>query len=389
VAAGRARSATPAEQSGRPAPLTSATPALARLYEATLDRVLHRVAVREPGAIRPEVLAFHRSTPVVDLLVGTALFHRDLLRSRAGGQVDLARLRQGGIDLVGLSIATRFPDLRGTLSAPHFRLLGLPVGKGELALVEALVGRIEGWAERSGGGLVLVRRPADLAVLGDGRVHAFLGVQGGHVLEGEPRNVERLTALGIRVFGIAHVMDNELVGSNTGRRGYGLTPFGREVIAELEGRGIIVDLAHVSSAGIRDALPLLTRPFLVSHTGLLALAGGRSRWRRYAPATRNVSSEDARLVAQAGGVIGLTLSTSLLGARTPAAFAQAVHRAAETVGLEHLAIGSDFDGGLETIVDAARLPALTQALLDSGFSREAAAAILGGNALRTLRATWS
>jgi membrane dipeptidase len=390
-----AATARPISRSGEEAFLRPVTGRL-------IDLVLHRTAVPGPHRVRGDVLAFHRSIPVVDLLVGTALFHRDLLRRRPGGHVDLPRLLDAGVDLVGLSIATRFPDLRGTLSAPHFRLLGLRAGT-NMELVEALVRRIEGWAAASGGRLRIVRSGSELGNLGGPGefarglepgaavgpvVRAFLGVQGGHVLDGDPTNIDRLASLGVRMFGLGHVMDNELVGSGTGVRRGGLTPAGREVVERAQASGMVVDLAHVSPAGIEETLPLLRRPFVVSHTGLHRLARGRSRWRRYSPATRNLSDEQARTIARAGGVIGLTLSTQLLGVRTIAGLVDAIRSAADLVGTDHLALGSDFDGTLPMVVDVSGLPLLTQALLDGGFGRSEVAAIMGGNALRVLREVW-
>ena len=359
-----------------------------------IDRTLHRVAVRPPYRVRPEVARFHRSIPVVDLLVGTALFHRDLLRRRPAGHADLPRLLEGGVDLVGLSIATRYPNLRGTLSSPHFRALGLPAGGSDLEVVEALVRRMEGWAESSGGRLRIVRGAADLVALaapatGSPAVHAFIGVQGGHVLEGDPRNVDRLAALGVRMLSLAHVMDNELAGSGTGRRSPGLSRRGAEVVERLQAAGIAVDLAHVSPTALRETIPLLRRPFVVSHTGLHRLASAGSRWRRYSPANRNLSDENARMLADAGGLIGLTLSTQLLGVRTVEGLVEAVRSAADLVGVDHLAIGSDFDGALPMVIDATGLPLLTQGLLDAGFGQDEVVAIMGGNALRVLREAWA
>jgi membrane dipeptidase len=335
------------------------------------------------------VAAFHREIPVVDLVVGTVLFRTGFLRRGSAGHVDLPRLEEGGVDLLGLTIATRFPDLRGTLSTPHFRSLGIAASwrSTNMTLAAAFVRRIERWSKGSGGRLALVRPVEELPDPDPaGPVRAFIGVQGGHVLDRDVANVRRLHALGVRMLAPAHVMDNELVGSNTGVRRGGLTELGREVVRELEREGILVDLAHMSSAGIRDAVPLLTRPYVLSHTGFRELAAGRSRWRRYSPANRNLASEDARLVAEAGGVIGLTLSTDLLGGSGLAAAVRAFRFGAELVGVEHLALGSDFDGGLRTIFDVTGLPLLTQGLIDGGFRQDEVAAIMGGNALRVLRA---
>jgi microsomal dipeptidase-like Zn-dependent dipeptidase len=361
-----------------------------------VDRVLNRVAIRMPGIARPDVLEFHRSIPVVDLVVGTVLFRRDVLAPIAHGHVDLPRLESAGVDLVGLTIATRFPNLRGTLSGPHFRSLGLPADASNMALAEALIARIRGWAADTNERLQVVGAPqaldgmgaADRRAAARDRVRAFIGAQGGHVLDGDIANVERLASLGVRMLALSHVMDNELVGSGSGATGVGLTPFGREVIGELERCGVVVDLAHMSSAGIRDSLEVMRRPFVVSHTGFTERAGARRLWTRYSAATRNLSRDDTRLVAQAGGVIGVTLSTLLIGGRTLDAALDSFAYAAELASPEQVALGSDFDGALETVFDVTGLPLLTQGLLDRGFSRPEVAGMMGGNAVRVLAGAW-
>ena len=369
----------------------------------TVERVLNSTAVRHASLprVRPEVLAFHRRAPVVDLLVGSAVFRRRFVTREPGGHADVPRLLAGGVDLVGLTIATRHPDLRGTLSTPQFRALGFPMARlrTDMAIAGAIAGRIRGWARASEGRLLLVNsadgfeRLASGAASSDGGgrqdggvVRAFLGVQGGHVLDGDARNVERLHGLGVRMLALAHVMDNDVVGSNTGVHRGGLSGLGREVVAECQRVGIVVDLAHMSSAGIQDTVPLLRRPFLLSHTGFSELCGRGSRWRRYSPANRNVSTADARLVADAGGVVGIVLSTMLLGGEDLATVARTFAWAVDTLGPEHVAIGSDFDGGLRAPFDARGLPALTQALLDAGMPRPTVEAVLGRNALLVLAA---
>jgi membrane dipeptidase len=361
-----------------------------------VDRVMNRVALRGPYAVRPEVLEFHRSLAVVDLVIGTALFRRDFLTRATTGHADLPRVAASGVDLAGLTIATRFPNLRGTLSGPHFRSLGIPVrSASNMAIAEALIRRIGTWATDSNGGLELVTSAGTLAGLGEPRatrgpdvVRAFIGVQGGHVLDGDAANVQRLRDMSVRMLALSHVMDNELVGSGSGVKRGGLTPFGRDVIGALEKAGIVVDLAHMSSAGVRDALGVLRRPFVVSHTGFLERAGARRLWSRYSAATRNISREDVRLVGEAGGVIGVTLATLLIGGRTLDAIIDSFAYAAEVVGPEHVALGSDFDGALETVFDVTGLPLVTQGLLDRGFSRADVARMMGGNALRVLGAAW-
>ncbi|MBA2488822.1 MAG: membrane dipeptidase [Chloroflexi bacterium] len=358
--------------------------------------MLNTVALRYP-AVGEEARELHARVPVVDLLVATPLFRAGFVQRRRHGHADLPRLIQGGVDLVGFSIATRHPDLRGTLSRPHFWSLGLSTRSlgSDMAIAGALIDRIEDWARRSRGRLRLLPASDDLdGVMSDrmsGVVSAFVGIQGGHVLEGQPANVAALAARGVRMFAPAHVMDNALVGSNTGRHSGGLTGFGRDIVAELERQRIMVDLAHMSVRGIHDALPLLRRPFVLSHTGLSRLAGAGSRLpgRRFTAGRRNLADREARMVAEAGGLIGLTLSTKLLGGDGLDAMVRTVDAAVELAGPKRVALGSDMDGALRMLTDAAGLPAVTTALLAAGSGRSTVSDFLGGNALRHLGAAWA
>ena len=332
-------------------------------------------------------MAIHRDRPVVDLVVGTALFRDAFLTTTPHGHADLPRLRAAGVNVIGLTVATRFPDLRGTLSQWNFRSLGLPrAARDNMAIAEWVIERIEGWARESSGGMLIIRSQADLAacLAPTGPVGVLLAVQGGHVIGGDLRNVGRLHELGVRMLAPAHVMDNDLVGSGTGRRGGELTPSGRGLIAELEARGLVVDLAHMSLPGIEDALGLLRRPFVMSHTGLTDMAGGRSRWRRYSPATRNIPSSVAREIGRAGGLVGIIMATQLVGGDELAHAVATIRLAVESAGAGNVAIGSDMDGALRTVIDAGGLPALTDALLQAGLDRPVVEAVMGGNAIRLL-----
>lgn len=318
------------------------------------------------------------------------MFRDSFVRPGGRGHVDLPRLRAAGINLVGLTVATTWPDLRGTLSRWHFRSLGLPASAvgSNMAIAEWVIGRISRWCGESDGQMIIVRssRDLDACLSTDGPVGVFIAVQGGHVLEGDLHNIARLRELGVRMFAPAHVMDNALVGSSTGRHAGGLTDYGREVIAELQAQSMVVDLAHMSLAGIEDALPILHRPFVLSHTGLTEIAGGRSRWRRYSPATRNIPAAVASEIGAAGGLVGIVLSTLLLGGADLSDAVATIRLAIESAGEDHVAIGSDMDGALKMVVDVEGLPALTSALLKSGLSRSVVEGVLGTNAVRMLRA---
>ena len=345
-----------------------------------------------PGRLpaRDEALEIHREAPIVDLVVGSALFRESFVEGGGRGHVDLPRLRGAGVNVIGLTVATAWPDLRGSLSRWHFRSMGLPASAvgSNLSIAEWVLGRIHRWCSESSGELMVVRSVGDLeACLADGGpVGVLIGVQGGHVLNGSLVNVAQLRELGVRMFAPAHVMDNALVGSSTGRRGGGLTDYGREAIRELEAQSIMVDLAHMSVAGIGDALPLLHRPFVLSHTGLTDVAGAGSRWHRYSPATRNIPASLAQEIGAAGGLVGIVLSTQLLDGRSLADAVATIRLAIKSAGECHVAIGSDMDGALKMLIDVEGLPAVTDALLQSGLPQGAVEGAVGGNAWRFLHA---
>ena len=326
-----------------------------------------------------------RQAPVVDLVVGSTIF-RDSFVTGGRGHVDLPRLRAAGVNVVGLTVATAWPELNGLLSRWHFRSLGLPpsaVGS-NMAIAEWLIGRIERWSAEANGAMVILRTAADLdrCLVADGPVGILIGVQGAHVLEGKLCNVARLHSLGVRMLAPAHVMDNAAVGSGTGRLAGGLTGYGREVIAALEQTGICVDLAHMSVRGVQDSLAAVTRPFVLSHTGLTDISRSKSRWQRYSPATRNIPAALAAEVGSAGGLVGLVLSTELLGGSTMDAAVQTFALAIESAGADQVALGSDMDGALKMLIDVEGLPALADALLASGLSDRIVHGVLGANAVR-------
>jgi microsomal dipeptidase-like Zn-dependent dipeptidase len=311
-------------------------------------------------------------------VAGSVLFRDSFVRG-GRGHIDLPRLRAVGVNVVGLTIATAWPDLRGSLSRWHFRSLGVPgsVLRSRMATAEWLIERVRRWESEAIGELLVIRSSADLeaCLAPGGPVGVLLGVQGGHVLDGDLGNIERLREAGVRMFAPAHVMDNALVGSGTGRLKGGLTDYGREVIAELEAQSIVVDLAHMSVAGIEAALSVLRQPFVLSHTGLT----------EGSPTKRNIPASLAAEIGAAGGLIGIMLSTNLLGGSTLAAAARTIRWAIESAGADRVALGSDMDGALRMLIDVEGLPALVAELWACGVSDNAIGSFLGGNAVRLLR----
>ncbi len=349
-------------------------------------------ALTLPTSVLQRAAALLPEHPVVDLHSDALLWDRDLLRRSERGHVDLPRLSEGRVTIQVFTAVTRVP--RGVNLAENARdsdlitplaLLQLwPPSTWISALQRALhqAEKLRGFATRSGGHLTVLTKRDELDTLlrergrDSGVLGALLGIEGAHVLEGKLANLDTLHAAGYRMVALTHFFDNEVGGSAHGLAKGGLTEFGAAVIARMDELGMLVDLAHASPQLVDDVTRTATAPLVVSHTGVSATC----------PSPRNLSDDALLQVAATGGVIGIGLWPDAICGETPAHWAAAVRHAVEVVGVEHVALGSDWDGAVPTIVDATGTPHLVAALRAEGFPREHIQAILGGNAIRVLRA---
>lgn len=335
----------------------------------------------------------HATLPVADLHADALLWDRNLLRRGSWGHVDVPRLVEGRVALQAFTVVTKTPrDMNIEANAgdsDNITLLAVlqrwpPRTWG--SLIERAVyqaDKLHRFAAGSGGRLSVLRTRDDLRGFLTGRdpdegtVAGFLGLEGAHALEGDLANVTRLFEAGYRMIGLTHFFDNEVGGSAHGVTGGGLSAFGAQVLARMEELGIAVDLAHASPALIDDVLAVATRPVLVSHTGVKGTCDNRR------------TLDDGRLaaIAATGGVVGIGLWETALCGTTPAHWARAVRHAVGVAGVEHVALGSDWDGAVAALVDASMTVRLTQALLDEDFSEEEIRMIMGGNVARVLMET--
>ena len=361
-------------------------------FGTSIERLLNRVSRPTAAAISSAARTLHDSAVVVDLHADPLLWGRDLLERSTAGHVDLPRLREGGVALQVFSIVTSFPvwpDLERTDPRwPDAITLLAIVRRWPRATIRSRLARalhqarrLQAMANASGGRLLLIRSRADLDRLlalraqDPGVVGALLAIEGAQALDGDPANVGALFDAGVRMIGLAHVGDNEFAGSAHGVEKGGLTAKGRTLLREAERRGMIIDLAHTSARAIEDVLAMAANPPVVSHTGVRATCDN----------PRNLSDAQVEAIARAGGVIGVGLWKTALCGLTPAHFATAVAHVARLAGDDHAALGSDFDGAVQTGLDASELRLATAALLDAGLGDDAIRKILGGNALRLFR----
>ena len=135
--------------------------------------------------------------------------------------------------------------------------------------------------------------------------------------------------------------------------------------------------AAVPHALIDDVLAMATRPVLVSHTGVEGTCAG----------TRNLSDRHLQAIAATGGVVGIGYWSTAVCDTSVAAIVKAIRYTADKIGVEHVALGSDFNGTIEAPFDVTGLPQLTEGLLAAGFNQQEIAAIMGGNVQRLLLAS--
>jgi membrane dipeptidase len=221
------------------------------------------------------------------------------------------------------------------------------------------------------GALKVVSGPSDMdAVLRAGGTGAMFAAEGGDFLEGKIARVEEAHQRGLRSIQLVHYRVNELgdIQTEPARHG-GLTPFGQDVIREMNRLGMVVDLAHLTHDGVKQAVAVAKKPVILSHTVLET------------PFARSVSRQHARLVADNGGVIGIfPVNSSYHGF---AGYITHIERMIEVVGVDHVGVGTDMDGisppAFIAYDDYGDWPTIGAALLARGRSREDVVKVLGGN----------
>lgn len=331
----------------------------------------------------------------------------DLGKRHDTGHVDLPRLREG------------------EMHAPFFALWvpvffrGAEAVRRTLDLRDAMQSVLDEYKDQ----LELAITAADIErIVKAHKIAAFLTIEGGHAIDDDLAVLRTYYRLGIRSMTLTHARNTNWADSASDTPAHnGLTDFGKEVVREMNRLGMLVDLAHVSDQTFYDALAVTTKPVLVSHSSMRAIS-------KFA---RNVSDEMLRALARNGGVIGINfgmgfinpkdveklLSATETEAEAPSLTGRAldeyaaknaqklfgqratvvatvedvadhIDHAVKTAGIDHVGIGSDFDGiagtanGLE---DVSKMPALIAVLLKRGYAESDLKKILGENFLRVIR----
>ncbi len=210
----------------------------------------------------------------------------------------------------------------------------------------------------------------------------LLAIEGGEALEGSLSALRMLYKLGLRAIGLTWNQRNRIAeGVGDCVSGGGLSSFGRDLIAEMNKLGVIVDVSHLSPAGFWDVLEYSSKPIIASHSNSRAVCDH----------PRNLYDDQIKALAENGGVMGMNYCLPFVKDSdhvTVEDMLDHVDHIVKLVGVNHVGLGSDFDGisaspkGLENV---STIPNFTQGLVDRGYTDEEIVKILGGNYLRVLK----
>ena len=324
--------------------------------------------------------ALHRKYPLVD-------GHNDYpwaLREKDPER----RLETLDISLPQPSLHTDIPRLRQGGVGMQFWSVYVPASLDGAAAVTAVFEQIDvvhrmmrRWPDT----FELARTVADAErIFRSGRIASMIGMEGGHSIDGSLDILRKAYAAGARYLTLTHSANLPWADSASGPSALdGLSPFGEEVVREMNRLGMLVDLSHTSPATMTDALRVSAAPVIFSHSSARGVTDH----------VRNVPDAVLRQIPKNGGVVMVTFVPAFVA--TEAATATLSHvvdhidHIRKLAGIDYIGIGGDFDGiatvprGLE---DVSKYPALTAELLRRGYSDEDVGKILGGNILRVWRA---
>jgi len=357
------------------------------------DKMMNKIVAHEPYPVSEAALALHKTLIIGDWHDDALMWDRDLTKRSDYGHVDFPRMAEGNVALqmfttvtkspAGLNYDENFAETRDQITLVVFGQLWpfrTWTSLTERALYQSK--KLHDFQAKAPEMFRIVRTKGDLQAVLDARaagtplMGALMGAEGGHALDGNIANLARLDAAGFRMIGLQHFFDNALGGSLHGISQTRLTDFGRQVVAEMISRNMIVDLAHTSAAVARDVLEFEGVNVVVSHTGIFS----------HCETKRNFPDDLMQAIAAKGGLIAIGFWADVTCDASPTGVAKTIVAAINLVGANHVSLGSDYDGTVEVGFDPSEMAALTHALLEEGVSEDDIRAVMGGNMVRYLLA---
>lgn len=351
-----------------------------------LDKQMNPVSDHLPFVVSDKARDLHKTLLIGDWHSDSALWNRNLSKTYDYGHEDIPRMQKGNIALQMFTTVTKSPsgqnyDSNETASRDNITSLAIVQGwpiKTWSSLTERAIfqaEKIRNLSLRDSKNLMLIESQSDLKQfmikreLNPTLIGALIGTEGSHALDGDLNNIERLYNKGFRMMSLHHFFDNKLGGSLHGITGQGLTDFGRQSIVEMLRLNIIIDVSHSSENVVKDVLDITNRPIVVSHTG----------FNGHCESPRNISDGLMQSIAKKGGLIGVGFWDGAVCDNTPKSVAEAIVYGIELIGVDHVALGSDFDGAITPGFDSSELVAITHELLELGLSDFQIRKVMGGN----------
>lgn len=298
--------------------------------------------------------------------IGDQLEHGRWLGERsAKGHIDLPRLHDGGITAQFFACYVPVPYQRHAATSHALERLDQL-----LHLAYQLPDQ-----------LILARTAGDIKrAKAEGKIAAVAGLEGAEALDASIGVLRQFYRLGVRNLGLAWNFRNAACdGVSESRSNGGLTQFGVKVVEECNRLGILIDLSHLSPAGVDDVLNSSLQPVIASHSNARALCDH----------PRNLTDAQLEAIAMRGGVVGVTFVDAFLNSKNPSRATlddviTHIEYMLARIGPDSVALGSDFDGCTTPadLPDVTAYPRIAAKLLDRGHSPEVIRKILGGNLLR-------
>jgi len=358
-----------------------------------IDKKMNTVVHPAPYKVSDKAQALYDSLDFIgDLHSDVLLWQRNILLEHTYGHEDLPRMLQANMALQAFTIVNKTPvginfD-KNTGDTDQITRLFMAQGrplKSWFSLTERVIEQANNLREfslKSNGMLSVIKSQSELHAYlkrrqSNNKITAgFLGIEGAQALEGKLENIDVVFNAGVRMIGLTHFFDNELGASAHGVSHEGITQFGHQAVNKMEDLNILVDLSHASSKLIDDVLAIATKPVIVSHSGVKGTCDN----------VRNLSDKHLKDIAKTGGLIGIAMFDKAICGDDVKSIAKAILYTANLVGIQHVALGSDFDGAIKAIIEVRGLPLIVQALMSLGMPDENIRLVMGGNMKRFLLA---
>ena len=323
-----------------------------------VDKKFNQILQKSPYSVSKKAQQLNDTLNfIADLHCDDFLWKRNLLKKHDFGAVDIPRMIASNTALQAFTIVTKAPkninfdqntDETDAITLP-FIVEGRPFKSWFNLTQRALVqcAALNHFAEQSQGTFYVIKSKSDLKSYLEKRqknkkiAAGYLGIEGMHALSGKLENVDVLYDAGVRMMSPVHFFDNKLGGSAHGVYHSGLTDFGKQVIKKMQAKNMILDVAHSSEKLIDDILAVTTKPIISSHTGVKGTCNN----------VRNLSDKHLLGIAKTGGIVGIAFFEKAVCKADAAHIAKAIQYTVNLIGIDHVALGSDFDGAITAPFD--------------------------------------